>query len=55
MRFMRTPRNTHFFLVSEKVGSAQRAWESAVKLADMLESGHIKEEDLLAEREKLST
>ena len=53
VRFMRSPGGTHFFLVSAAVGSPQKAWEIAVKLADMLESGHIQEADLMAERAKL--
>ena len=56
VRFMRMPGSEHFFLVNEAVaGSKQAAWDIAIKLATMLDTGAIKEDQLVAERAKLCT
>ena len=53
---MRMPGSEHFFLVNEAVaGSKQAAWDIAIKLATMLDTGAIKEDQLVAERAKLCT
>jgi hypothetical protein len=49
-------RERTFFLVNEAVaGSKQAAWDIAIKLATMLDTGAIKEDQRVAERAKLST